>query len=177
MKSSPLRTIGKIVASHGLQGEVSVKPWDEDAPWIGQIDKAYVFLRKGPVELKILSARLQGGIVIIQFQNVANREEAEHLIGADVKAFESELPSLGEDEYYADELIGLVVKSQDSGKELGVIEDVLGSAAGDFLEVTADTLPEPLLVPFQAVFVPKIDRENGTVYITGLDNLFGEEAI
>jgi 16S rRNA processing protein RimM len=174
MKTSTLRSIGIIVSAHGLQGEVSIKPWDEDASWVGYLDRVYVFRNQVPTEMTILSARIQGGVVIVKFDTVKHRDEAEKLRGAELKVLESSLPDLEEGEFYADELTGMAVKSNDDEKLLGTILGVLGSDAGDFLEVQAEGLSEPVLVPFQDVFVPRVDKPGRTVFIRGLDSLFEE---
>lgn len=172
MTSSRLRSIGKITGAHGLQGEVTVKPWNDEPAWVHHLQSVFLFQDQGPVEMAIESARLQHGSVILKFEGISNRTRAEQLKGGELKAYEADLPQLSEDEYYADELVGMCVKSCDSGKTLGTVRDVLSSQAGDFLEVVAQALGEPVLVPFQDVFVPRVDCAQSTVFIQGLDSLF-----
>lgn len=176
MKSVTFRSIGTITGPHGLRGDVLLKPCDEDMAWLGRVDSVYVIKPQGPVEMQIQSAQEYGKKVILKLQAVDDRTMAEALQGCEVKLPENVLPPLEADEFYADTLIGMAVKSRDSGEALGVVEDVLSSDAGDFLEVSAPHLPEPVLVPFRHTFVPTVDAEAGTVYITGLDSLFAGES-
>ncbi len=172
MKAQTLRTIAVITDAHGLKGDVEIKPFDEDASWLGHLSQVYMFKPSGPVEMNIQSGRWQGRRVILKFAGVETRDDAEKLKGFTLKAIEADLPELDEDEFYADSLVGLKVTSHDSGKSLGVVTEVLSSAAGDFLEIQNETLSEPILIPFQTVFIPSVDRDRETIFITGLDNLF-----
>ncbi len=172
MKSVALKSIGTITGAHGLRGEVNLRPWDADAAWVGHVRSVFVFRPRGPVEMQIVSARRQGPVVIVQFREVTDRTEAENLKGAEVKAAESGLPPPGEDEYYVDDLIGMKVHSAADNRLLGEVRDVLSSAAGDFLEVDAPGLSEPVLVPFQGAFVDVVDPEARIVQLQGLDDLF-----
>jgi 16S rRNA processing protein RimM len=171
----PLRTIGRITGAHGIQGDVLVKPYDDEPRWVGKLRRVFVYKNKGPEEMAIQNARNQQGRVIVRLSAVSDRNTAELLKGFEIKAYEAELPDLEKDEYYADQLIGYAVKSQDSGDTLGTIQDVVTADVGDFLEVASESLAEPVLVPFQTVFVPDVDNENRVVFVTGLDSLFKAE--
>jgi 16S rRNA processing protein RimM len=172
MTTTPLKTIGKVMKPRGLQGEVCIKPWDEAAPWVGRLQRVYLYTLRDVKEMHIEKSWWQGEQVIMKFRGVSSREDVEKFLGAEVKALEADLPVLEEDEFYAEDLVGLCVKSQDSGEELGVVKEVLSSEAGDFLEVVAEGLSESVLVPFQEVFVPTVDQESRIIYIVGLDSLF-----
>lgn len=126
-------------------------------------------------EVEIQSARWQRDAIVVKFCSISSRNEAELLKGYELKAPESLLPKLEENEFYLEDLIGLSVKSLDSGRELGVLRDVLSSSAGDFLEVEVFNNREPVLVPFQEVFVPEVDLASKTIRIQGLDSLFHED--
>ncbi len=176
MKTSPLKSIGQILGPHGLSGEVVIRPWNETPNWVGKIQTLYVFKKTGPVEMHIQSMKQQGQRLITKLQEVNSREEAEALTRIEIKAFEHELPLLEEDEFYTDDLVGMTVKSLDTQQDLGVVKEVYSSSAGDFLEVRSNHLPEPVLVPFQAVFVTKIEPESKTIFVQGLDSLFTAES-
>ncbi len=167
-----LRSIGLIVSAHGLKGEVVVKPWDENAPWAQTIRRVFLLRNRNVSEMTIQSARFQGTSMILKLAQVNTRNDAEKLKGTELKVYESELPALAEDEFYVDSLAGLTVLSLDSQREMGTVREVLSSTAGDYLEVVADGLKEPILIPFQTVFVPKVDLEGRQIFITGLDSLF-----
>ncbi len=172
MNAPILRTIGKITGLHGLRGEVTVKPNDIEATWPNQLKSVYVFKPTGSFEMDIQSARWQKTKIILSFKDINTREEAEKLVGAELKVLESNLPKLENDEFYVDELIGLTAKSNDSGETLGVIKDILSSDAGDFLEIKTEQLSEPVLIPFQDAFVHQINKADKTILIAGLDSLF-----
>lgn len=176
MSSTLLKSIGKIIRPRGLQGEVFVKPWDKEASWLKNIDIIFIVDSKGRVlESAIESARWQKHMLVVKLKDISNRTEAEAVQGSEIKVDSELLPKLEEDEFYIEDLINLTVKSLDSDRKLGKIKDVLSSDAGDFLEIEPDEVTESVLVPFKDVFVPKIDHEEYTIFITGLDDLFKAE--
>lgn len=172
--TTPLRTIGTITAPHGLRGQVVMRASDEDAPWVNIINSVFLFFKDGPREAHVESLRFQGDRIVVKFDLVPDRETAEKMKGIVVKALESELPALGVDEYYIDELLGLSVYSADSGEPLGEVVEVLSADAGEYLDVNSPELKESVLVPFLEVFIRNVDRETRRIYVTGLDTLFEE---
>ncbi len=78
-------------------------------------------------------------------------------------------PELDEDEYLAEDLIGLKVVT-DTGQELGEVEDVLPYPAQDVLQVGE------ILIPLIKQFVKKIDPDNGTITVHLIPGMLpGEE--
>ena len=121
----------------------------------------------------LASARPHKGHLLIRFEDVYNRDEAEALRNQWLFIPEEDAVELDEDTYFVHDLIGLTVLSTD-GATLGEISDVLFTGANEVYVVA----PAPgvnkdkdLLLPAIAQVVQAVDVEAGTMTVTLLDGL------
>lgn len=123
--------IGRVVKPHGIRGEVVVEP-ASDVP--GRFAPG-VRLVVGTTSRTIASSRPHKGRLLIAFEDVADRNEAEGLRGAVLRA-----PAVDpetSDTWFAHELVGLDVVTEDA-RWLGEVVDVAelpAVADYDLLEV------------------------------------------
>ncbi|MCB2059778.1 MAG: 16S rRNA processing protein RimM, partial [Novosphingobium sp.] len=97
------------------------------------------------------------GGAIARFAEVPDRNTAEALRGTELAVPRSELPPLGEGEYYYADLVGLAAVST-SGEDLGRCVAVENFGAGDIVEIErADG--KRFMVPMNAEAVPEWDGE------------------
>ena len=87
---------------------------------------------------------------ILRLEGVEDRAAAEALRGADLLVERGEAPPLGEDEWYAEDLVGCVVV--DGERELGVVARLVPLPSCEALEV-----PPDLLIPLVADAVRSVD--------------------
>ncbi len=79
--------------------------------------------------------------------------------GAGLSVPRSELPSLGENEYYAFQLVGLQVE-EEGGRALGRVREVQPGPANDVLELDSD-----LALPLVDACVVEVDLERGRIVV------------
>jgi 16S rRNA processing protein RimM len=131
-------------------------------------------LRTDPPErgpLVVAAARPRPGGLVVTFEGLASREDAEALRGTVLVVDSAELPPLAEDdEWYDHDLLGLSVVDP-AGAPLGTVADVLHSPASDLL-VVKDAEEREHLVPFLAQFVPTVDIAGGRVVVDAPEGLF-----
>lgn len=118
--------IGKIVKPQGIKGEVKIISEREPKTY-ESLSSVYIDGREFKVES--LSCR---DALYVKFFGVDSRNDAELLRGKTCFASEDELKSLGENEFYFDDLIGSNVVSE-SGSEIGTIEDIEQYGAADVI--------------------------------------------
>lgn len=126
-RSGPDRpiTLAVVAGAHGIAGEVRLKPFTDDlAP--------YRSFNGGALTLRGL--RDGGAGPIARFAEVPDRTAAERLRGTELTVARSELPPLGEGEYYHADLIGLPCET-DAGEPVGRVVAVENFGAGDILEI------------------------------------------
>lgn len=175
MSSSTVR-IGKIVGCHGLRGELKVRPASDEADWAETAESLILKHPKTGQEIRatVDSTRYQGPLVLVRFQEYPDRTAAEPLIGSTLYADMDALPPPDEDEYWADDLIGLTVVDHQTGRTRGTVKDLLSSAGSDFLEIQIEGSSETVVVPFINHFFPHVDLEKGTVTVDLLGDFLGE---
>jgi 16S rRNA processing protein RimM len=96
---------------------------------------------------------------IVRFEGVEDREAAEGLRGEEIMIAESELPHMGEGEFWAHELEGctvVAVAGGGAGRSLGVVRRLIELPSCEALEVHR-AAGEPLLVPMVKDAVHKVD--------------------
>lgn len=174
--STTLRALGKVVGARGLKGELRIRPFNEQAPWVGHLN-SILLERPGAPGLQtytIEKAVHHGPAVFLTLKGVMDRNQAELLKGAVLKAEESELPALEEAEIYTDQLLNLKVFSVATQQELGTIVEVLTADERTFLEILPEGRPadQSVCVPYQAPFVTTVDLDAGQLWLQGLDSLF-----
>jgi 16S rRNA processing protein RimM len=171
MTSNKVR-IGKIVGCHGLRGELKVRPASEDATWADSIKEISLTLPKTAarpastdITATVESVRFQGPLVVIRLREYPDRTAAEPLVGALLYTNFADLSSPQEDEYWADDLIGLSVIDVQTGRTRGVVKDLLSSAGSDFLEIQLEDSTETAVIPFINQFFPTVDLEKRTIAV------------
>lgn len=163
-------TVGRIVKAHGVSGEVVVEVRTDDpaarfAP--GTTLRAKRPRGGGERDCVVESAREHGGRLLVRLAGVDDRDAADALRGSLFVIDSADLPPIDEaDTYYDHQLEGLHVRTT-AGAEVGVVAEVLHTAAGELLAVRRDG-PEPggeVLVPFVSAIVTSVSLEDRTIEI------------
>ncbi len=159
--------VGRVVKAHGVTGEVvvEVRTDDPDARFApGARLRARPSRGGTERELVIESAREHSGRLLLRLAGVADRDAAEALRGTVFLVDSADLPPIAEpDEYYDHQLEGLRVRSV-SGQPVGIVTEVLHTAAGELLAVRADDGAE-VLVPFVSAIVTAVSLADETLDI------------
>ena len=154
MSNTELITVGKIVAPHGVRGDVRIMPLT-DFP-----DRFYdlkaVFVEDG-AQLKIEAVRQHKKFVLLKFSGYDSMDAAQTLRGKTLKIKREDVVKLPEGQYYIFDIVGLNVFTEE-GVSLGSITDVLQPGSNDVYVVEQHDKKE-LLIPAIKEVVKKIDIE------------------
>ena len=160
-RKDTLIVMGVITAAHGIRGEVKLKSFTEVPEDIATYGPLY--MNDGPRTLEILSLKPAKGQFIARLKGVGDRNAAEALKGVKLKVPRSRLPEPEEDEFYYEDLIGLMVEDE-QGHPLGRIKAVQNFGAGDLLEIQPEK-GRSFFVPFTRRDVPHVDISRGRVTV------------
>lgn len=149
--------IAKIVGPHGVHGSVRVLVFSDDPMGLAN----YKNLKdKNGKDFGIKKIRLlKGEVLVVKFDEIQDRTEAEAARGIELFVSREEMPDLDEDEFYINDLVALSVRST-KGDVLGVVKAVENHGAGYFL--TLDTYPK-ISVPFTKEAVPELHIHEGYI--------------
>jgi 16S rRNA processing protein RimM len=157
--------VGRIVKSHGIAGEVVVDVRTDDPESRFAAGAEVRGKPKGggtPRVFVVESARAHGGRLLVRLDGVADRTAADALRGTLFVVDAADLPPIDDpDEFYDHQLEGLRVRTVD-GRDIGVVAEVLHTAAGELLSVRREDGSETL-VPFVEAIVPSVSLTDGVV--------------
>lgn len=126
--------VGVITSPHGVHGEVNVFPTTDDAKRFLDLKKVYIDTKKELLERCIENVKFFKNMVILKFENMNDRNEMEKYRNCDLLIDREDAVPLGEDEYFICDLIGCDIILE-NGEKLGVLKDVITTAANDVYEV------------------------------------------
>lgn len=158
--------MGVIGAPHGIKGQLRVKSYTADPEALG--DYGTLYAEDGRA-FDVTYIRASKTVVVVSFDQVKDRTQAEALNGTELYIDRAQLPDeeLDEDEFYVEDLVGMDVLDE-SGKHIGAVMAVLNFGAGDMVEV-AMLNPEgglnqkTTMYPFTKAVVPTIDMERWAI--------------
>ena len=135
--------LAAVTGPHGVRGEVRLKLFTESLDNLMRHKR--LFAGERPLTLAKIGPGRDGAIA--RFSEIADRSAAEALRGQSLSVPRSELPPLGEGEYYHADLIGLPCEDE-QGAPLGTVTGVENYGAGDLIEVERPD-GSRALVPFR----------------------------
>ena len=103
--------VGKIVNTHGVQGELRVMSVTDFAEERFQVGNELTMFKPGetkPTKVKILTHRQHKNFDLITLENVYNLKLAEELKNSELKIEKDRVQALPEGEYYYHEILGCV---------------------------------------------------------------------
>ena len=168
--------VGLIRKAQGIRGEVVVEPLTDKPDvvfasgsrvFVGTTDGelAVAYDVRGAEEVPTLtitrSRPFKKGL-IVQFEELQDRDSAELWRGRYLLAPFSELPPLQEDEVYLHDLTGMKVVSAD-GLEIGTVSTYYELPQGIMLDV--NTLRGSVLIPYRAEIIVRTDLETRTIVV------------
>ncbi|WP_417218630.1 ribosome maturation factor RimM [Arthrobacter sp.] len=161
--------VARIGKPHGIRGEVTVQLMTDDPG--ARFEPGTVFdVEAGPLKaLTVEGARWNKEILLVAFEEVADRNAAETVRGARLFIETEDLEEDDDDTWYEHELTGLVVHVGDT--VVGKVTGLRTNAAQDLL-IVEDTDGEEVLVPFVEAIVPEVDIAGGHILLTPPAGLF-----
>ncbi len=148
--------VGVVSSAQGIKGNVYVKSFT--MPNTNIIKMNLVDELGEKIVLKLLSQNSKGDI-ICRFNDINNRTLAEGLKGCKIFCHRSDFPSLSEDEFYIEDLKGLLVLDSNL-VVIGKITNIFNFNAGNIIEIefVSDKIVE--LFPFNKQFFPVITKDH-----------------
>ncbi len=130
--------MGKIVGVHGIKGTVKVYSYTESLTFFKTGASILLKSSSRPYKsFKINWARPHKRIVLLSFNGIGNRNDAESLVGSKLFLKREKLPEPDNGSYYWCDIIGLSVYTI-NGDFIGVVESIIATGSND-VYVVKDT--------------------------------------
>lgn len=163
---------GKVLRAHGLSGELKVFLFSGEAENLQRLSRVFIkrTLDSKPQEYRIVAKKAQKNLAILKLEGLNSPESAEKLKGSLLMIESSDLPELGEDEYYWFQLIGLKVYA-DKREYVGRVEQLIDRALQSLLVVKNEKEGKEILIPMVDAIVKEINIEKSEIVITPIKGL------
>lgn len=155
-------TIGQIINTHGLKGELKVFPLTDDIRRFRKLKSVYI---DGNL-MQIVWCKLQADRVILKIENIDTIEEAMKYRSKYLEISREDAVPLKEGSFFITDLIGSSVFDE-TGNLLGTIYDVIQTGSNDVYWIKQ---PKELLIPALKEIVMSIDAENKKVIIKPVES-------
>lgn len=161
--------LGKIMATHGVRGQLRVFLFSGEFSSIAGLDS--VILKSPNRELEtfeVAATALHGKKFLLTLKNFDNVNQVLHLVGRELYVRREQLPELPEGEYYWRDLMGLRVVT-DRGEELGTLTDIIATGSNDVYVVTGGD--REYLIPALEDVVLEINLDDGIMKVSPPEGL------
>lgn len=149
---------GQIVNTHGVQGEVKIVPWCDSPEFLCGFDTLYI----DGAPVKVRESRPHKGNVLARLEGVDDVNAAMRLKNK-VVSIDRTGVVLPEGRHFLADLIGLKVVNDDTGEELGILEEVLTPPAHEVYVVRGGG--KEYLIPAVDAFLRGTDVDAGWVRV------------
>lgn len=156
--------IGRVLAPHGLRGEIKVEPLTTRAEHFAAGRTLWV----GQTSHEVEAMRWRKGVVLLKLFGVGSAEAAEGLRGRFLSLPEAELEPLAEDEYYTHQIVGMEV-CDTGGEHLGKVIELFPTGSND-VYVVQGPRGEILLPAIDDVIV-EMDVPAGKMVVSLMDGM------
>ena len=139
--------IGKIVAPHGVRGEVRVISLSEFSEQVEQADSFYLDKKS---LLAVEGFRYHKNVMLIKFAGIESIDAADTLRNKIIYLTRAQIGELPEGRYYIEDLLGLEVFHAD-GRLLGQLAEVITTGSNDVYVIKKEGQKEILLPALKSV--------------------------
>lgn len=146
-----------------------IAPLTDDLKRFTQVEKVFIFDSKDKeVVYRIRRSRIFQGKILLQLEEVEDRNKADSLKGKYLEIEKKDVPPASPDRYYLFDLVGCKVESL-KGKMIGEVKEVLFSPVNPVLVVRKDK--KEYYIPFVKEVVKEVNLEEKLIYIEPLNGL------
>ncbi|MBE6948301.1 MAG: 16S rRNA processing protein RimM [Ruminococcaceae bacterium] len=153
---------GKIINTHGINGEVKIEPWCDSPEFLKNFKRLYI----DGVCYKVLKFRVQKNFVYILFEGIDDLDKAITMKNK-VISIDRNDHKLPKGQYYIQDLIGLKAVS-DTGEELGTVREIMDRPSYKIYVIQGE---REILIPGVAEFVLNIDMDAGVIHFHLLEGM------
>ncbi len=163
---------GKIVRTHGVRGELVVEPWADSAQFLAQVKRFW--FDEGKTDAGLVSSRVHKGRLLATLKGVDSVEKGDTLRGKVLYLCREDV-HLEEGRIFLQDLIGLRAVDGNTGREYGILREVLPTGANDVYRIV-DGEGKEYLFPAVPHMIREINPEQGYIALLPIPGIFdGDE--
>lgn len=163
--------IGKIAGTHGIKGTLRIFPTTDDPSRFDLLKEVIVENENEKIVCKVNKVAYHKNFVLLTLEEYNDINAAEKLKGGRILIPEDKALPLKKDEYYARDLYGIYVYT-DEGELLGKLNEIYKTGANDVYSVLGEAPGEKeLLIPAIKQCILSVDIKNRKMTVKLLKGL------
>ncbi len=167
-KRETLITVGEIINSQGIRGEVRVWPLTDFPERFDRNNNMLLDINGELRNLTVEHSWKHKNFLVVKFREITDMNSAEAVKGGLLKVSRESLKELPGDTYYVFEILGMEVITA-GGLLLGKVKDVVRTGSNDIYIINGTE--KDYMIPAIRDVVKKIDRENRVITVEPMEGL------
>ena len=163
--------IGRIVAPHGVTGEMKLELWCDSVAFLSRLPRVYR-TALGEGEMRVAGLRPHKNMGLLRLEGVNDMDAARAMVGRVLYIDRADV-RLPQGTFFIQDLLGCRVLDADTGACYGTVSDISHPAAQDIYTVRDENGAETLF-PAVKPFLKQVDLENGRVLVEPIPGMFTE---
>ena len=151
-------TVGQIINTHGVKGEVKVYPLTDNTKRFRKLKKVYI----DGIEKNILWCKIQPDKIIMKIEGIESPEIAMKYKNKYLEVDRENAVTLEKGRYFVADIIGCRVIDEDENN-IGTVFDVIFTGSNEVYWVKGSE--EDVMVPALKSIVAKMDMDNKLIVI------------
>lgn len=160
--------VGRIVKTHGLKGEVTLRIDNEQFDEIEELNYFLLDVKDTLIPFFVEDIVYHSNKAFVLFQDLKTMEAASQLVGTSVYLPLDLLPEKEGNDFYSHEVVGFTVFDEERG-ELGTVQEIIEYPTQSLIQIVIDG--KEVLIPIHGDIIKDVDREGKKIYIIAPNGL------
>ena len=160
--------VGKIVKTHGLKGEVTLRIDNEQFDKIEELNYFLLDINDKLIPYFVENITFHSNKSFVLFQDLKTLEAANQLVGKSVYLPLDLLPEKVGNDFYSHEVVDFLVIDEEKG-ELGKVQEIIEYPTQSLIQVLING--KEVLIPIHDDIIQDVNREEKKIYIKAPNGL------
>lgn len=160
--------VGKIVKTHGLKGEVTLRIDNEQFDEIEELNYFLLDINDKLIPYFVENITFHSNKSFVLFQDLKTLEAANQLVGISVYLPLDLLPEKDGNDFYSHEVVDFLVVDEEKG-ELGKVQEIIEYPTQSLIQILING--KEVLIPIHDDIIQDVNREEKKIYINAPNGL------
>ena len=160
--------VGKIVKTHGLKGEVTLRIDNEQFDEIEELNYFLLDINDKLIPYFVENITFHSNKSFVLFQDLKTLEAANQLVGKSVYLPLDLLPEKDGNDFYSHEVVDFLVIDEEKG-ELGKVQEIIEYPTQSLIQILING--KEVLIPIHDDIIQDVNRKEKKIYIKAPNGL------
>ncbi len=160
--------VGKIVKTHGLKGEVTLRIDNEQFDEIEELNYFLLDINDKLIPYFVENITFHSNKSFVLFQDLKTLEAANQLVGISAYLPLDLLPEKNGNDFYSHEVVDFLVIDEEKG-ELGKVQEIIEYPTQSLIQIVING--KEVLIPIHDDIIQDVNREEKKIYIKAPNGL------